>query len=71
MLYVTTSASFLAKILVESPRKNYLFPFSKKDFSGCKYPKNILFDFENRSTGYHAILGGRRQQPLEHQWSTS
>ena len=42
------SASFLAEISVRSPRK--LFIFIKKIFSGSKYPKNILFNFVERST---------------------
>ena len=31
--------------------KNYLFLLSRKMFSGSKYPKNILFNFEKGSTG--------------------
>ena len=31
--------------------ETYLFPLYKKIFSGSKYPKNILFNFEKGSTG--------------------
>ena len=47
---VPASASFLAELSVSSPRI-YLFSLSKKIFSGSKYPKTILFNFEKRSTG--------------------
>ena len=30
--------------------ENYLFLLSKKIFSGSKYPKNVLFYFEKKST---------------------
>ena len=32
--------------------ENYLFSLSKNIFSGSKYPKKILFNFEKRSTGH-------------------
>ena len=41
---------FLPKHRLGHP-ENYLFSLSKQIFSGSKYPKNILFKFENRSTG--------------------
>ena len=33
--------------------ENYLFSLFKKIFSGSKYPKNILFNFEKRCTTYN------------------
>ena len=35
---------------------NYLFSLSKKIFYLSKYPKNISFNFENRSNGALAVL---------------
>ena len=34
---------------------NYLFLLSKIIFSGWKYPKNKLINFEKRSTGWHIL----------------
>ena len=47
--YLVTSASFLAELSVSSPQKLFIF-ISRKIFSGSKYPKNILFNFEKGST---------------------
>ena len=35
------SASFLAEISVNSPRKSFIFIILKKPFSGSKYPKIV------------------------------
>ena len=43
------SASFLAEVYVSSPRKSFLF-ITWKIFSGSKYPKNVLINFEKGST---------------------
>ena len=54
---MVTSASFLAEILVSSPR--YFFSLSRKIFSGSKYPKNIQFDFEKGSIDGDIVLTER------------
>ena len=36
--------------------ENYFFALSQKNLSGSKYPKNILFGFEKRSTGFNWSL---------------
>ena len=36
--------------------ENYLFSLCKQMFSGSKYPKNILFNFEKRSTVGHMLF---------------
>ena len=38
-----------------TPIKN-VFSLSKKIFSGSKYPKNIVFNFENRCTAHISLL---------------
>ena len=48
---VSSSASFLAEISVRSPRK-LIFLLPKQMFSGSKCPQNVLFIFENSSTGF-------------------
>ena len=48
-VWIYTSASFLAGMSVRSPRKLCIFVIYEY-FSGSKYPKNIIFNFENRST---------------------
>ena len=62
-LIVLASAFFLAEISVRSPRKLFIFIICK-NLSGSKCPKNTLFDFENRRTGFGfpvARLGKRGQ----------
>ena len=49
--YVRSSASFLAEISVKSPRKLFIFITKKNIFSGSKYPRSNLFNFEKGSTG--------------------
>ena len=39
--------------------ENYLFSSSNKIFSGSKYPKNILFNFEKRSTDSYDWWGSK------------
>ena len=46
---IVCCASFLPKHRLAHP-ENCLFSLSKNTFSGSKYPKIILFNFENRST---------------------
>ena len=58
-------ASFVAEVSIRSPvlpfwpnyrlghPENYLFSLSKKIFSGSKYPKIKLFNFEKGSTAGH------------------
>ena len=48
---VSYSGSVLAEISVTSPRKLLVFIIRKNIFLGWQYPKNILSNFENRSTG--------------------
>ena len=64
---VGTGASNLVEIWSGHP-ENYLFPLSKKNFSGSKYPKNIydLFVFENRSTGGYPPASAARAKLLKH-----
>ena len=52
LMHTIISASFLAEVSVSSPRKLSIF-LSKKIFSGSKYPKNILFNFEKGSTDHY------------------
>ena len=47
--YRTTSGSFLAEMPVRSPRKLYVF-IILKTFFWIKVSKNVLFNFENRSS---------------------
>ena len=44
-----SSGSFQAEKSFRSPRKIINFHYIKKNFSGSKYQKNKLFDFDNRS----------------------
>ena len=47
---------FSSEISVRSTRK-YLFPLPKNIISGSKYSKNILFNFDYRSTGHKVRKG--------------
>ena len=47
----------LSEISVSSPLKNDLFLLSRKLFSGSKYPKNVLFNFEKGTGDYDFIIG--------------
>ena len=49
------SACFLDELLVKSPRKLFII-IIENIFSGSKHPKNILFQFENRSTVAGALI---------------
>ena len=52
--------SFQPKYRLSHPEK-YFFSLSKKIFSGSEYPKNILFNFENRSTAYDLKIWTHRK----------
>ena len=45
-----TGGSFSAEISVRFYPEDYVFSISRNMFSGSKFPKNILFNLENRST---------------------
>ena len=51
--------------------ENYLFSLSKNIFSGWKYPKNILFEFENRSTDEDVVVDNSKAdvEPISEQAS--
>ena len=51
------SASVLAETPVRSPRKLFIFIIEKICFLGQSIQKNILFNFENRSTDADAGCG--------------
>ena len=68
-VFVSANISAWSPVLPIQPRyrlahpENYLFSLSKKIFSGSKYPKNIKFNFEKRSTNerllcYENLLEG-------------
>ena len=61
---VKRSAFFLAGISVRSPQKIMYFHYLNQQFSRSKCPKNILFYFENRSTGH-------RQSGRMYRWRCS
>ena len=61
---VTCSGSFIAEIFLIMPRKLFIFMI-KKNFSGLKYPTNILFNFEKGSTG-HPVSKHASQHVVEH-----
>ena len=52
-----SSASVLAETSIRSPWKLCIY-IIKRVFSGSKYPKNIWFNFENRSTDAVDLLEG-------------
>ena len=46
------SRAFVSTVtLVRSPRILFIFIIEKIIFTGSKYPKKILFNFENKITG--------------------
>ena len=54
------SVAVLADISLRSPRK-LLFLLSKNIFTGSKYPKNKLFNFEKNFTDHIPVLTRARQ----------
>ena len=51
------SDAALADVSVEPPRILFIFILRKYMFFGLKYPKNILFNSENKSTDDSARAG--------------
>ena len=54
---MTASAVFYSRYIGDVTPEIIYFHYLKKTISGSKYPKNILFIFENRSTGASCIYG--------------
>ena len=54
-IYLSSVVLFLAEMLINSPRKLFIF-ITYKVFSRSRYPINIMFNFENRSTAYGTSL---------------